>query len=104
MNELVKIENGAALLDLKTAERIAFFEEQVKVIKEQEDELKAAILAEMEMKGIVKLDNEYLTITYIAPTDRETLNSKELKAELPDIYNAYTDIKPVKSSIRIKVK
>lgn len=102
--DLIKVENETALLSYDVASAIASFEQDIKRIKKYEDELKAAILAEMEAKGIIKIDNELLTITYIAPTDRETLNSKQLRAELPDIYDEYVTIKPVKSSIRVKVK
>lgn len=104
MGELIKVENGAALLTPDVADAIASFERDIKLLKKHEDDLKAAILAEMEAKGIIKLDNEFLTITYVAPTDRETLNSKQLRADLPDIYDEYVEMKPVKSSIRIKVK
>ena len=104
MNELIKVDNGTVLLDTLTATMIADFERKIKQIKEQEDKLKTAILAEMEAKNIIKLDNDILTISYIASTDRETLDSKKLRAELPDIYDSYIEMKPVKSSIRIKVK
>lgn len=104
MGDLIKVENGTALLNPDTAEMIAAFEKAAKEIKAKEDELKKAILAEMEAKNIIKIDNELMTISYIAPTDRETLNTKQLRAELPDIYDTYTEIKPVKASIRLKVK
>ena len=58
----------------------------------------------MESKGIIKLDTDELTISYVAPTDRETLDTKALREELPDIYDTYAKISPVKSSIRIKLK
>ena len=104
MDDLINVENGVALLNSDTAKMIAAFEKAAKEIKAKEDELKKAILAEMEKKGIVKIDNDLMTITYIAPTDRETLNTKQLRAELPNIYDTYTEIKPVKASIRLKVK
>lgn len=102
--ELIKLYGDAAILDGETANKIAIFEKKVKEIKAKEDELKKAILAEMESKGVIKLETDVLNISYIAPTSRETLNTKTLKEELPDIYDAYIDIKPVKSSIRIKLK
>lgn len=104
MSELIKIDNGAALLDPITIKDLAILETEAKRIKAKADELKAAILAEMESKNIIKIDNDILTISYIASTDRETLDSKKLRAELPDIYDEYIEIKPVKASIRIKVK
>ncbi len=102
--ELIEVNNNTALLNKDIAAVIADFEDRIKDLKAKEDKLKALILAEMEAKNIVKVDNEYLTISYVASTDRETLDSKKLRAELPDIYDEYVKISPVKSSIRIKVK
>ena len=102
--ELIKLTNDTAILDGSTASKIADFERQVKELKTKEDELKKAILKEMQDKSIIKLDTEKLTITYVAPYDKETLESKVLKEELPDIYDTYIKISPVKPSIRIKLK
>jgi predicted phage-related endonuclease len=102
--ELIKLYGEAAILDGTTAKHIAEFEKMAKEIKAKEDELKKEILKEMESKGIIKLDTDELTISYVAPTDRETLDTKALREELPDIYDTYVKISPVKSSIRIKLK
>lgn len=102
--ELIKQYGEAAILDGATARKIAEFEKITKIIKTKEEELKKAILAEMENKGLVKLETDELIINYIAETSRETLNTKQLREELPDIYDAYIDIKSVKPSIRIKLK
>jgi len=104
MDNLITINNDVAILDGAAANKIAEFERQVKEIKAKEDELKQAILAEMESKNIIKLDTDDLTISYVAPTTRETLDSKTLKEELPDIYDTYIKISPVKASVRIKLK
>ena len=58
----------------------------------------------MEEKGIIKIETDDLIINYIAPTDRETLDSKSLRQDHPQLYDAYIKMTPVKSSIRIKVK
>lgn len=102
--DLIKIENGTVLLDEQTSANIAAFERAIKSIKEQEDELKAAILAEMESKGIIKIDTDEIQITYIAQTDRETFDSKSFRAVDPETYDKYVKISPVKASVRIKVK
>lgn len=102
--DLIKIYGEAAILDGTTAKHIAEFERMAKEIKAKEDELKKAILAEMESKGLVKLDTDELTISYVAATERESLDSKTLKTELPDIYDAYIKMTPVKPSIRVKLK
>ncbi len=91
-------------LDKSVSNKIAEFERQIKAIKEKEDELKQAILEEMEKKNIIKIDTEDLLISYVAPTTRETLDSKTFKNDMPEIYDEYVKITPVKSSIRIKLK
>lgn len=102
--ELIKIENEIAILDEGVSQKIADFERQVKLIKEQEDSLKQAILDEMEKNQILKLDTPDLLISYVASSDRETFDSKAFKEAHQDLYDEYVKMTPVKSSIRIKVK
>ncbi len=105
MNDLIKVENGNSILDMAVSKKIAEFERQMKLIKEQEEALKEAIKAEMEAKGILKVEDEEngMAITYIAPSYRETFDSKKFKAEKPEMYDEYVKLSPVKSSIRIKL-
>ena len=105
MENLIKIENGISILDVNVSNQIAEFERAMKTIKEQEEALKEAIKAEMEAKGIVKLEDEIngMIISYIAPTFRETFDTKKLKADNPDLYDEYVKLSNVKSSIRIKL-
>ena len=102
--ELLKIENSDAFLSVEISREIADFERQIKILKDKEDKLKTAILAEMEAKGIVKVENEHLIINYIASTDREQFDSKAFQKEHPIVYDRYVRMIPVKPSIRIKVK
>ena len=102
--ELIKIENEIAVLDGETSLKIAEFERTIKELKDKEDELKQSILNEMESKNIIKLETDDLMINYIAPSERETLDSKRLREEQPDLYDEYVKFSPVKSSIRLKVK
>lgn len=102
--ELIKLYGEAAILDGTTAKHIAEFEKMAKEIKAKEDELKKAILTEMESKGIIKLETDELTISYVAATDRETFDSKKLRADNPDLYDEYIRMSTVKPSIRIKLK
>lgn len=104
MNELIIKKDNQIILNPNVSKNIAEFEKQIKALKETEDKLKAEILAEMEVKGIIKLDTEELTISYVSETYRETFDSKALKAEDEEMYNKYIKLSPVKSSIRIKVK
>lgn len=104
MNSLITIENGNAVLNAEISLQIAEFERQVKSIKAQEETLKKAILKAMEDNNIIRLETDDITVSYVASTDRETLDSKSLRNDLPDIYDEYIKITKVKPSIRIKVK
>jgi len=102
--ELIKIEEGKALLNISTSKQLYEFEKAMKELKEQEDEIKASILEEMEIKGIKSIDCDELLISYIAPSDRETFDSKKFREEHSDLYDEYVKFTPVKSSVRIKLK
>lgn len=102
--ELIKVENEIGILDIEVSKKVAEFEKALKEIKEKEEELKQNILSEMESKNILKLETDSLTVTYIAPAERETFDSKRFREDNPDLYDEYVKFSPVKSSIRIKVK
>ena len=102
--ELIKVENEIGILDTEVSKKVAEFEKAIKEIKEKEEELKQNILSKMESKNILKLETDDLTITYIAPAERETFDSKKIREENSDLYDEYVKFSPVKSSIRVKVK
>lgn len=79
-------------------------ENELAAAKARETELRTFLLKEMEEKGIKKVDTGYFTITYKDAYDKESVDSKRLREEQPDIYDDYCKISQVKSSIVIKVK
>lgn len=90
-------------------------EEQISIVikdlqnKQQElqnknDEIREQIKNAMEENEIKKYENDYISITYVAPTIRTTVDSKLLKEKYEDIYNECSKTSEVKSNIRIKVK
>ena len=87
MNALIVVENGISLINEKEANEIM----NLKILKEQIDK---------------KLKDEIvgLEVTYIAPSDRESFDSKKLREDNPDLYDEYVKMNPVKSSVRIKLK
>lgn len=104
MNELVKLENGEYGLVKDAVDTIISIETEIKKLKEKQDNYKEVLLKGMEENDILKIDIPELTITRKAPTTRETLDSKSLKADMPEIYDEYVKITDVKGSITIKVK
>ena len=102
--ETGQVTETISVLNKETSVALAMFEKRIKELKEQEEELKQRILEEMESKGLLKVDTPEITITRREPTTRESIDSKALREELPDIYNTYCKISEVKGSISIKVK
>ena len=92
------------LVNPEIAAKIVEFEKMAKEIKEKEDAIKKSILEEMENKGILKVENDDFIISYIAPTDRETFDTKSFREAHEDLYDEFVKMTPVKSSIRIKLK
>ena len=92
LNETAIVEFGNAILSMEKAEM---------TIKEYKDK----ILAEMESRGInqIKIGNN-ITISYIAPTTRESIDTAKLKKEMPMVANKYKKVSNVKSSVRITTK
>lgn len=104
MDNLIKIEQNTALLNPEVSSKLAEFERMAKEIKAKQDELKQRILAEMEEHGILKIETDELMITYIAPTSRETFDSKSFRKDNPDLYDEYVKIGTVSASVRMKLK
>lgn len=102
MENLIKFENGNAILDAHTVAQIVSFEQQIKAAKAAEDALKNAILSEMEAHGISKIQTPEMTISYVAPYDKEQFDTKEFRKSHSALYDEYVRMTPVKASIRIK--
>ena len=104
MNDLiVKKEDNYQLSNIIISE-LKMIDEEEKELKEKKEKIREILLKEMEDKNILKLENENISITYKAPTERETFRTKDFKKDLPDLYDAYVEFTQVKSSLLIKIK
>ena len=104
MNDLiVKKEDNYQLSNIIISE-LKMIEEEEKELKEKKEKIRGILLKEMEEKNILKLENENISITYKAPTERETFRTAKFKKDLPDLYDTYVEFTPVKSSLLIKIK
>ena len=104
MDEMIVFENGNAVITKEVLDQIAVIDTQMKFYDTQYKALKEQLKEKMEEAGIVKIEMPDVDITYVGPTQRESLDSKALRAEEPEIYNKFIKKSDVKSSIRIKVK
>jgi hypothetical protein len=106
MENLVVLENGELELASDVKQTIFAIEKEIKNLKELSDKYKKALIEEIEARGMTKcsIKNELFTLSYKAPTTRETLDSKSLKADMPEIYDEYVKISDVSSSISVRLK
>jgi regulator of replication initiation timing len=80
-------------------------EKQIKTITAQRDELKEKMLEVMRENNCDKVDIDgKVLITRVAATTRESLDSKSLKADNPELYAKYVKTSPVKESLKITVR
>lgn len=106
---LVGIEFKAALPGLpyealNLLSNIEKAEAQYKKIGEERDRFKSELLKLMEEHGVEKWENDFVSVTYIAPGVRSSVDSKKLLKKYPEIYSEVIKNSDVKSSIRIKLK
>lgn len=91
--------NEQAIAELETT--ILAMEKFEMTIKEYKDK----ILKEMEERNISQIKiGKKITISYIAPTTRESIDTARLKKEMPVVASKYKKVSNVKSSVRITTK
>lgn len=83
---------------------ITQIEAQKALISKKSDEMRAQLLAAMEQYGVKKFENDVLSVTYVAPTTRTSIDSTKLKKEMPEVAEKYSKTSNVKASIKITVK
>lgn len=103
-DELIILDNGEYILSPEKAEYLVAVENLIRNLKVEEEEIKQKILEEMERKNIIKVDTPELSISYMPRSERESFDSKKLRADNPDLYDEYIKFSPVKSSVRVRVK
>jgi predicted phage-related endonuclease len=97
LTELTVVEN-------KITQAIAQFQDQLATLKERDENLRNELKVAMKANGVKKFGNDFLDITYIAETERVTIDTKKLKEEKPDLWNEYSKTSKVSDSVRIKIK
>ncbi len=76
---------------------------KLKAAQERQDAMLAAILAQMEDKGLSKVDTPYFKITKKDAYERKGVDSGMLKEKYPEIYKEVEKTTLVKSSLTIKL-
>lgn len=88
---------------IKAELEIARMELSVKALKEEQEARRNQIKDMMEKQGIIKWKspNGIVKITYVPQSIRQSVDSKKLAKERPDIYSKYLKQSKVSSSLRV---
>lgn len=79
-------------------------EAEYKRLGEERDKFKSELLELMEAHGVEKWENDLVSVSYIKPGVRSSVDSKKLLKDYPEVYSDVVKNSNVKSSIRIKLK
>jgi len=90
LEALEEVKNHMQELEAKKAE-----------LETEERKLKGHIAKLMREQDIKSFENELVKISYVAPYQRVTVDSKALKSDLPDVYEKYTKSTNIRESVRI---
>lgn len=102
--ELVEIKNNNILIDVNAIEKIKEFEKKYLEMELIKKELRLMLKNAFEITGKKEILLDGFRASYTKPTTRTTIDSKRLKAELPDIFEEYSKTIEVAGSVTIKVE
>lgn len=103
MNNLVVVNNNNIVISNEFTKKVIEFEKLKKEIEYQESLLKEQLLEIMPKLEKTSVITDGLAIIYKKGSVRNTLDSKKLKEELPDIYQEYSKTSETSPSITIRV-
>lgn len=104
MNELTEFEqdNIALFKDLK------LLDDNIKELQDKQKKYKDELVKQMEQYNVKSIDNDFVKVTYIAPTQLTSVDLKAFKEKEPEEYdmllNDYPKVVNRKGYVRIKVK
>lgn len=100
--ELVSVNDGKIVVAEEIMKKLHDFQVMKAEMELQEKEIKQAMLKAMENNDIKSFENDFVKITYKAPTTRKTVDTVELKAQ--GLYDMFVKESPVKSSVMLTWK
>lgn len=104
ISDLVESSMSAQLIEKKISTVIASLKNELDEKNKKVEDIKNALKVNMAEKGVKKFENEIISITYVAPSIRKTIDSGRLKDEKPEIFEEYSKLSNVSDSVRIKIK
>ena len=104
MEQLVRVENGVIVVAEEYLQEFGEYLITKAQFEMKEKEFKEALQVAMEENGIKSYENNLMKVTYVGETTRKTLDSKALKEQAPDVYEAFVKESLVKACLKIAIK
>lgn len=77
---------------------------RIKELSDEYEAIKFEVLSKMSENGDKSFDTGDVLITLVAPTLRESFDSKKFKAEHADMYDKYTKLSSTKESLKLTLR
>jgi len=107
-NELVakfeKNQQAIAKINREIEKAVGAQMQKLETLKQQDTDMRAAILEAMEANDVDKFDGDLITITRVKAGKRTTFDSKKFKEERPKTYAKYLRTGETKAYIKLAVK
>ncbi|SIC59747.1 hypothetical protein [Mycobacteroides abscessus] len=101
---LAKNNRKMAMIQEQIIEATTQFQSELHRYQETDAHLRSVIEVAMESTGTKSFENQMIKLTYVAPTQRKSLDTKRLEMEMPEVAAKYRKLVDVKGSVRITVK
>ena len=98
----VMVVNGQVCVATSVLEEYKTLQEFKEKANALESELRNALLNAMEENGIKKFENDVISVSYIAPGTRKSIDKSLLERD--GIYDRYCSESTTSASVRIKLK
>lgn len=102
--QLADTQAEIARIESEVITATANLQTQLVSLREKDAEVREAIRQAMEANSVKKFENDQISITYVAESERVGVDTTKLKTLHPDIYEKMKKITKVRSQVRIKVK
>ncbi|MEK6884163.1 MAG: hypothetical protein AABY22_31325 [Nanoarchaeota archaeon] len=107
-NNLIQsfVENSKEIqiIEEKISSVVANFKKELEEKNKQLENIRESIKVAMRDSDVKKFENDVISLTYVAPTTRKSIDTDKLKEEKPELWEEYSKVSEVKDSIRIKIK
>ena len=105
-NDLIATDSVEALVNLQM--QLMAMEETKKQIETQMTAFKDYVLNEIEQRGLlnykINCNGVELSLTRVLESKKESVDAKQLKTDMPELYEKYKKISTTKSYVKVSVK